>query len=250
MAAVNVGSVWNFQDRLVVISVPIKCVPRTCYSGDLSSRQFRDLPMGKYEMLPVSHKLIKTTHFFQDHGPSPHLCRSGCNWRSGVTGRSPKVKRRHNRFFFSNKSRQDGDKDAQMVPSYLARRAASEVVHIDLLGSWSDLDLTWPEVKFSNWPFKVKKYMFRTGLTRRTRWCHFYFRFSHIEKVINEKMAIFHVMNSEAKIIDLRSNLIKKVSGAWGDLPNAFFEFFLAIILLEIIAIVCEKIAIFSKLVT
>ena len=105
MAAVNVGSVWNFQDRLVVISVPIKCVPGTCYPGDLRSRQFRDLPMGKYEMLPVSHKLIKTTQFFQDHGPSPHLCRSGCNWRSGVTGRSPKVKRRHNPFFFSPISR-------------------------------------------------------------------------------------------------------------------------------------------------
>ena len=105
------------------------------------------------------------------------------------------------RFFFSNKSRQDGDRDAQMVPSYLARRAASEVVHIDLLGSWSDLDLTWPEVKFSNWPFKVKKYMFRTGLTRRTRWCHFYFRFSHIEKVINEKWQFFMWWTLKPKLL-------------------------------------------------
>ena len=107
MAAVNVGSVWNIQDCLVVISVPIKCVPRNCYPGDLRSGQFRDLLMGKYEMLPVSHKPIKTTQFFQDHGPSPHLCRSGCNWRSGVTGRSPEVKWRRNPFF-ANKSRQDG----------------------------------------------------------------------------------------------------------------------------------------------
>ena len=174
MAAVNVGSVWNIQDCLVVISVPIKCVPRNCYPGDLRSGQFRDLLMGKYEMLPVSHKPIKTTQFFQDHGPSPHLCRSGCNWRSGVTGRSPEVKWRRNPFF-ANKSRQDGDRDAQMVQNDLARRATSGVVHIDLLGSWSDLDLTWPEVKFSNWPLKIKKFMFWIGLTRRTRCCLFIF---------------------------------------------------------------------------
>ena len=54
-----------------------------------------------------------------------------------------------------------------------------------------DLTLVWP------WPdlrsdfqihlSKSKKYMFRAGSTRRTRWCHFYFRISHIHKVINEK---------------------------------------------------------------
>ena len=39
--------------------------------------------------------------------------------------------------FFANKSLQDGDRDAQMVPNDLARRAASKYVqlHIDLLGS-------------------------------------------------------------------------------------------------------------------
>ena len=31
-------------------------------------------------MLPVSHKLTKTTQFFQDHDHSPHLWWSGCNW--------------------------------------------------------------------------------------------------------------------------------------------------------------------------
>ena len=46
-----------------------------------------------------------------------------------------------------NKSRQDGDRDAQMAPNDLAHRAALEYVHTDLLGSWSDLDLilTWPD---------------------------------------------------------------------------------------------------------
>ena len=39
------------------------------------------------------------------------------------------------RFFFANKSRQDGDRDAQMGPKNLTRRTASEDVHIDVLGS-------------------------------------------------------------------------------------------------------------------
>ena len=47
--------------------------------------------MRSMKILPVSHKPIKTTQFFQDHDHSPHLCRSECNCRSGVTGRSPEV---------------------------------------------------------------------------------------------------------------------------------------------------------------
>ena len=34
---------------------------------------------GNMKMLPVSHKLIETSLFIQDHRQSPHLCRSGCN---------------------------------------------------------------------------------------------------------------------------------------------------------------------------
>ena len=140
------------------------------------------------KMVPVSHKPIKTTQFFQDNGHSPRMCRSGCNWWSGVTWKSPEVKWRHNPVF-ANRSRQDGDRDAQMVPNDSARRAASEDMHIDLLESWSDVDLTltWLEVKFSNLPFKVNDYMLRSGLARRLRWHHFHFRFTYIKKVINEK---------------------------------------------------------------
>ena len=80
MATVNVGSVWNWQDCLV-ISVSTKCMPKNVYPGDLRSGQFRDLPIislwGNMKILPVSHKPIKTSHFFRDHGRSPHLCRSG-----------------------------------------------------------------------------------------------------------------------------------------------------------------------------
>ena len=68
---------------------------------------------------------------------------------------------------FANNSRQDVDRDAQMVPNDLARQAASEDMHIDLLRSWYDLDLTWTEFKFCNWSFKAKKYIFRTSSTRQ-----------------------------------------------------------------------------------
>ena len=136
MATVNVGSVWNLQG-CIVISVPIKCMPRNFYPGDLRSGQFHDLPIiglwGNVEMLPVLHKPIKIIQFFQDHGHLPYLCRPGCNWWLGVTGRSLEVKWLHNPFF-ANKSRQDGNRDAQMVPNDLAHRADSEDVHIDLLG--------------------------------------------------------------------------------------------------------------------
>ena len=43
-------------------------------------------------------------------------------------------------------------------------------VYFDLLGSPSDLALTWPEVKFWLWSFKIKLYMVRRALTIQTRW--------------------------------------------------------------------------------
>ena len=108
--------------------------------------------------------------------------------------------------------------------------------------------MTWPssEVKFWNWPFKVKRYIFWTLSTSATRWCLFYFRISVIKKLFMEnqlhvKKYFFLWWPLGVKSIDLRSNLIENVTGAWRELSNAFLEFFLAIILLEIIANVCEK---------
>ena len=82
-----------------------------------------------------------------------------------VTGRSPEVKWDHNNFF-ANNSRQDRDRDVQMVPNELARQAASENMHINLLRSWPDLDLTWGQilkltfqyqkVNVSNWLHELK----------------------------------------------------------------------------------------------
>ena len=108
----------------------------------------------------------------------------------------------------------------QLVP---ACRAASEDVHIDLLASWSDLSSN-----FSNWPFNVKKCMLQTGWTRRTRWCHFYFRISHIKKVINEKPSpwkttTFHLVTSGVKTMNLRSSLIEKRHQGMKRAPQCFF---------------------------
>ena len=122
---------------------------------------------------------------------------------------------------------------------------------------WPWPDLTWPDLR-SNFQIDLSSststYMFRTGLTRRTRWCHFYLRISHIKKeVINEKPSpwkrhFFLLMTAGAKTIDLRSNLMGKRYRGMRRAPQCFFSsFVLAIVLLEIKAIVCEEIAIFSK---
>ena len=66
------------------------------------------------KILSVSHKPTETTQFFQDHGHSPHLWWSRCNWWLGVTGRSPEVKWGRNPVF-ANNSRHDGDRDTQMI---------------------------------------------------------------------------------------------------------------------------------------
>ena len=51
-----------------------------------------------------------------------------------------------------------------------------------------------------------------------------------------------HLMTSGAKTVDLTSNLIEKRYWGMKRAIQCFFEFFLAIILLELIAIVCEEI--------
>ena len=48
-------------------------------------------------------------------------------------------------FFFANNSRQDGDRDAQMMPNDFARQTVSEDMHIGLQGPWPTL--TWPDLR-------------------------------------------------------------------------------------------------------
>ena len=72
--------------------------------------------------------------------------------------------------FFANNLRSKWDRDMGLVSLRLSPQGASNDVKFDLLGSLNDLALTWPEVKFWPWPFKVKLYMVRRALTRQKRW--------------------------------------------------------------------------------
>ena len=131
-------------------------MPHNFYPGDIRSGQFRDLPiislLGNMKMLTVSHKPTEAVQFFQDHGHSPQLWWSGCSWRSGAMGRSPEVKWGHNTFF----SRISGDRmEIEMrkwcQTTWLVEPLRSMCnVHIELRGSWFDLDLTLtcPEINF------------------------------------------------------------------------------------------------------
>ena len=72
--------------------------------------------------------------------------------------------------FFANSLRSKWDRDVGLVSLRLSLQGASNDVHFDLLGSPTALALTWPEVKFCPWPFKVTLYMVRRALTKQTRW--------------------------------------------------------------------------------
>ena len=94
--------------------------------------------------------------------------------------------------------------------------------------------------------------MFRTGSTRKTRWCRFHFRISRIKNVINKKTSPWKTIcfiwwPLEPKLLNSGQTWSQNVARTRRELTIAFFKFFLAIILLEIIAFVCEKITIFSK---
>ena len=111
--------------------------------------------------------------------------------------------------------------------------------------SWPDLrsnfetDLSRSKVYVSNW------------LDETNATVSYYFRVSLIKKVLNEKPSpwkrkFFIWWPLEPNLLTLGSVWSKNAIGAWRELLNANFEFFLAIILLEIIALVLEK-SIFSQ---
>ena len=150
-----------------------------------------------------------------------------------------------------------------MVSNDLARRATTDDVlcalctddvmfyRFDLLGSWSDVDLTltWSDLNLN----------LKTDLSRSKSICSdpvdeantmVPFLFSHhkllVKSHLRKKTIIFNWATSGATTIESRSNLIEKSYRSMKRTPQSFFESFLAIILLEIITIVCKK-TIFSK---
>ena len=72
--------------------------------------------------------------------------------------------------FFANNLRTKWDRDVGLLSLRLSPQGASNDVYFDLLGLPSDLALTWPEVKFWPWPFKVTLYIVWRALTRQIRW--------------------------------------------------------------------------------
>ena len=149
--------------------------------------QFRDLPIispwGNMKMLPVSHKPIKTTQFFQNHGHSPHLCRSGCKWLSVITGRSPEVKWRHNPFFAKSRDRMEIGTRKLCKTTWLVELLQMMCI-LTYLGHDLILTyLTWSDLT-SNLQIELK----RSKNTWRGEH-HGVFLFSYLlyKKVINEK---------------------------------------------------------------
>ena len=92
---------------------------------------------------------------------------AGFDW--WPTERSSEVTRGHQQFF-ANNFRLGRDRDVREVPLCSSLHCASTDMQFDLFGSTWVVTWPWPEVKFSNWLFKVKKYMIRRVLTREERW--------------------------------------------------------------------------------
>ena len=142
------------------------------------SGQFRDLPirykhMGKYEN--ASHfALTDRNHpILSVSWPLATPVQVRVQLTMGGHGKVTWGQMRSQSLFYQ-KSRQDGDRDAQMMINDLAHRAALEDMHIDLLGhnltlTWPCPDLIWGQI--CKLTFQSKKCMFCTGSTRRTRWC-------------------------------------------------------------------------------
>ena len=150
----------------------------------------------------------------------------------GVTVRSSEVTWGNNPFF-ANNLRQDGDKNTQMVPNDLARQGDSEDMHIDLLGSWPDLDMTWTKVRFRNWQILLLTFQGQNAydpnrLDEINTMVSFYFHVSHSkisnEKPFSQKSIIFHLMISPPNLLTLGQIWSENVTGAWKELFNACFN--------------------------
>ena len=88
---------------------------------------------------------------------------------------------------YVNDSSQNLDTTMGEVLLYLSFQDASNDLQFDLTGSFiRSGHLTWPKVKFSNWPFGINVYMFRCVLTRGIRWFLTFFSLFLSSKVIRQ----------------------------------------------------------------
>ena len=125
------------------------------HPGDLRSIQLRDLPIislwGNMKMLPVSQQPAETTQFFQDHGQSPNLWWSRCNWWLGVTERSPEVNEVTIRFSPITRDRMEIETRKWCHTSWLVNLLRTICI---LTYFRDDLTLTWPSPDLM-WNFKI-----------------------------------------------------------------------------------------------
>ena len=131
--------------------------------------------------------------------------------------------------FFANNSWQDRDRDTHMVQNDSTRQFGSEDMHIDLLRSWPNLHLAWPEVEFWNWPSRPKDTFSKPSRRAEHDGAVFIFvSLTIIKKVISEKLSLWKIYfflwcPREPKLLTLGQIWAKDVTGAWRELPYAFF---------------------------
>ena len=90
---------------------------------------------------------------------------------------------------YINNSSQNRGRVMVRVSLCLSRQDGSTDMQYDLPGPFSRSgNLTWPKVKFSNWPFMVKIHMLWCILTRGIRWCFMFFSISLSSKVTCKKL--------------------------------------------------------------
>ena len=196
-------------------------------------------------MFSVSHKPTETTQFFQDHGYSPHLWWSGCNRRSWGTGRSAEVKwvqMRSESVF----SRIGGDKMEIQTRKWCQTTWLVKPLRMMCILTYlgHELALTWPDLRsnFETDLSRSKAYV-SNRLDEANAMMSSNFRVSLIKKVLKDKRSpwkrqFFIWLPQEPNLLIVGSVWSKNAIGKWRELLNANFEFFLAVILLEIIALV------------
>ena len=198
---------------------------------------------GNMKMLPVPYKPIETTQSFQDHGHSPHLCGFGCNRRRSKVTRSNEVTIR-----FSPISR---DRMEIETRKWCQTTWAIEPLRRMCILTYLDHDLTliwpWPDLR-SNFEIGItRSKSIYIKPTRRDEYDGLTFIF--VSPTPKKLLMKNHLRENDSFSFDdlWSQNYWPSVKSDREPLPGheesspMLFLFFLAITLLETIAIACEK---------
>ena len=120
-------------------------------------------------------------------------------------------------------------------------------IRMTLTSTWP-----WPEVKFWSWPFKVIIHMFRSVLTRETRWWYYFVCSTISLKVICKKLCFilkppFWILSPLwRQFLPWSKNDLYKSCTACEALSNVFYRFSLACVVIEILNSVCLCVDVFN----